>query len=396
MAEIILTDEQTQLLDILTHWYKYDTKIKPYFSYSGGPGVGKSTVIKTFIENLGLGYEEVACAAYVGKAVLVLLRNNLKATTIHSLIYNTYPEVIKPNIDDPDQKVKIKLKTVLKTSLDPNIKLIVIDEATMVNDKMRDEILSFGIPTIFIGDINQLPPVFGISSVMLKPDFKLTKIMRQAENDPIVQICQAILQNRDIPYGTYGLSKVVDHYDFNEKLLTDFDIIICAKNKTREMLNTNIRKEILHIDSKYPVIGDKLICTQNNWDVCTNGIFPTNGLIGYVENIDNSKIYKGYSLIDFRPDFMTDSFDNIELDRKFISLSYEDKKEYGISKYNKFDYGYVITAHKSQGSEADNVLFIDENFWDKELSKKMRYTAVSRARKSITYVKVPSYNRKYY
>lgn len=111
------------MLDILTHWYKYDTKIKPYFSYSGGPGVGKSTVIKTFIENLGLGYEEVACAAYVGKAVLVLLRNNLKATTIHSLIYNTYPEVIKPNIDDPDQKGKNKIKDGSKNIVRPKYKI---------------------------------------------------------------------------------------------------------------------------------------------------------------------------------------------------------------------------------------------------------------------------------
>jgi exodeoxyribonuclease-5 len=80
------------------------------------------------------------------------------------------------------------MRFILKDKLDDDIKLIIIDEAAMVNDKMREELLSFGIPVIFLGDHNQLPPVIGKSSMLDKPDFILTKIMRQAENDPIVYL----------------------------------------------------------------------------------------------------------------------------------------------------------------------------------------------------------------
>lgn len=392
---IELTDEQNQLKDNLHHWFKYETHKKPYYSYSGGPGTGKTTVIKEFISDLGLSFDEVMTAAYVGKAVLVLLRHGLNAMTVHSLIYYTYPVAIKPNDDSIDQRVKIKLKTKLKDTLDEKIKLIIVDEATMINDKMKNELLSFNIPIIFIGDINQLPPVFGISSVMLKPDFILTKIMRQAEDDPIVRLCQDILYDREIKYGTYGLSKVVPYYNIDKSLLTDYDIIICNKNKTKEMINDSIRHEVLNINSLYPVIGDKLICKQNNWDACVDGIFLTNGLIGNVTNIERNRLCKGYMVIDFQPDFMSNAFENLQLDREFITLDAKEKQDYGMSKYNKFDYGYAITSYSCQGSEYDNVLYIDEPFWNKETTKKARYTAVSRAKKSITFVKAPI-NRRYY
>lgn len=383
--DIILTDEQKILIQKLKSWYF--NRVKPYFAYSGAPGTGKTTVINALIDELKLKEDEFITAAYVGKAVLVLLRKGLRASTIHSLIYNVYPEVINPPANSTE-KPKIRLKFALKDKLDPNLKLIIIDEATMVNDKMKDLILSFGIPVVFIGDINQLPPVFGISSVMLKPDFILTQLMRQKEDDPIVMFTQMILKGEPIRTGTYGASRVIDYHSIDKSLLTDYDMIICKKNKTREMLNRKIREDVLHRTSIDPVIGDKLICRQNNRDHYIGQFFLTNGLIGYVESIDKSSLYKGYLSIDFRPDFLdTEVFEDVELDYKYIRLDFNERNEYGMSNFNKFEYGYAITSHLSQGSEADNVLFIDEFFWDKDLNRKASYTAVSRAKKSITIVK---------
>ena len=57
-----------------------------------------------------------------------------------------------------------------------------------------------------------------------------------------------------------------------------------------------------------------------------------------------------------------------------------------MSRFVKFEYGNVITAHLSQGSEYDRVLFIDEAFGSRELRKKIKYTAISRASKSIDIV----------
>jgi ATP-dependent exoDNAse (exonuclease V) alpha subunit len=339
------------------------------------------------ISDLGLEPHQVAAAAYVGKAVLALLRNGLIATTIHSLIYITYAEIIRPAENAVDQRIKTKLKFKLKESLDEQTRLIIIDEATMVDDRMRDEILSFGIPTVFIGDKNQLPPIFGKSSVMDNPNFTLTKIMRQAEGDPIVYLSQRVLHDDPLLFGEYGKSSVVPLYKVDSSIIDDFDIVICGKNSTREEINNSIRNDVLGYTSKRPLIGDKIICRQNNWDYCVDGIYLTNGLIGYITDLDLSSLSRGYGKIDFRPDFMVNSFENVCIDYRYILADVAARLDYGVSEFNKFEYGYAITAHLSQGSEYDRVLFIDEPFWDKDTTKKLRYTAITRAKESIKIVK---------
>jgi exodeoxyribonuclease-5 len=257
----------------------------------------------------------------------------------------------------------------------------------MVNDQMREDILSFGIPVVMMGDCNQLPPVFGKSSILDYPDFTLTKIMRQAEGDPIVYLSQCILKGIPIDYGMYGKSRVVSHIPIDRRVVTDYDMIICAKNKTREMLNDRIREDIFHYYDRKPMLGDKVICRQNNWCENINGIYLTNGLVGNITNINYCSLYRDILYIDFQPDFMEDSFEQLSVDYKYLKADFKDKKEFGFTELEKFEYAYAITAHLSQGSEYPNVLFMDEKFHDEETTKRLRYTAVTRARESVTYVK---------
>jgi len=384
-----LTDEQIELKREIKHWYK--TLYKPYYYYSGAAGTGKTTVIQSVISDMGLADNEIISAAYVGKAVLVLMRHGLKACTIHSLIYTTTFVSEKTLVMDENGNIhhttKRKMKFVLKDRLDPDIRLIIVDESGMVNDKMREEILSFGIPLVMLGDMNQLPPVFGKSSILDTPDFILTKIMRQAEGDPIVYLSQCILNDIPLKYGNYGLSNVVSEIDISRKLIEDYDMIICAKNKTRDHLNTSIREEILHRYTPEPMIGEKMICRQNNWDECINGIYLTNGMVGYITDVDYSSLYRNLLYVGFRPDFMDEGFDVLDLDYKYLKTPFDEKKDFGLSDFNKFEFGYAITAHLSQGSEYNRVLFMDEFFHSPEMTKKLEYTAITRARDQITIVK---------
>ena len=84
---IELTDEQLDLKRRIIHWYRHYGQGKPYYYYSGAAGTGKTTVIHSIVEELGLKKNEYMGCAYVGKAVLVLLRHGINASTIHSLIY---------------------------------------------------------------------------------------------------------------------------------------------------------------------------------------------------------------------------------------------------------------------------------------------------------------------
>lgn len=268
----------------------------------------------------------------------------------------------------------------------------------MVNDKIREDIMSFGIPIIMTGDSNQLPPVIGNSSILDTPDFVLTKIMRQAEGDPIVYLSQCILNDVPIEYGMYGKSSVVPSIEIDKHVLTDYDMIICAKNKTREELNNKIREEVLHYDDIKPRLGDKLICRKNNWQENLHGIYLTNGLVGYITEIDYCSMYRDVIYIDFQPDFMEDSFEKLTLDYKYFKAPWQEKKDYGFNfkENERFEYAYAITAHLSQGSEYENVIFMDEKFHDPLTLKRLRYTAITRARNSITYVKKENEKKFYY
>lgn len=385
-----LNNEQKLLVQALKKWYR--VRNKPYFVYTGPGGVGKTSVIKYFINEMKLKRDEVQGIAFIGKASLVLARHGINASTIHSLIYNTMFEtvnIMEENNDSVIMRRKNDMKFVLKERLSKKLKLIIVDEGSMVNDTLKDHILSFKIPTVFMGDMNQLPPVFGTSSIMKNPDFTLTQIMRQAQDNPIIYLSQCILNDIPLKYGQYGTSRVIERLDVNKNILTDYDIILCGKNKTKENINNEIRHNILKIDKREPIIGDKLISEQNDWSYSINGIYLTNGTIGFVKDIDYSTLHKKYIELDFRPEFMKKSFRNMELDYKYLLTPSKDKKQYGMSKFHKFDYGYAITTHKSQGSEFPNVLFVDEPFYDKATLKMLRYTAITRARESITIVKSP-------
>lgn len=385
-AHVELTEEQTTLVKRLKDWYTKGTR--QWFSYTGAAGTGKTTVIKAFIEELGI--ERYIACAFVGKAVTVLSRHGLPASTIHSMIYNVMWVPVLDAQGNPvlkdDGRPKMRVEFALKPSIKGDPQLIIVDEATMVNDDLAEDILSFGIPTVFIGDNNQLPPVFGVSSVMLNPDFWLTKIMRQAEGDPIIYLSQKVLNREYIRYGQYGKSSVRPYINLGANY-TDYDAIITATNRARDDINNHIRHNVLKIKSELPVIGDKLICRQNDWDRSIEGnIFLTTGMTGVVTDINRSLASHRYMSINFQPDISDEEFFNLMLDSSYIRKSYDERKEYGFSTYEKFEYGYAVTCHAMQGSSAPRVLYYDQWFHDAELTKKIRYTAITRAEESLDMV----------
>lgn len=107
------------------------------------------------IDYLGLKKKEVLFATYVGKATLPLRKQKLNAKTIHSQFYELY-ETYAINPDGTPVVVNGKFKKTYRFKLvdeiDPRIKLIVIDESGMVPEKMSEEIKTFGVPIIALGE----------------------------------------------------------------------------------------------------------------------------------------------------------------------------------------------------------------------------------------------------
>lgn len=345
--------------------------------------------------------QSVAFVTPTGKAATVLIRQGISATTLHRLIYQSITQ--ETEIEVNGKKIKIeKLSFKRRENIDKSIKLIVLDEASMVSDDVMYDLLQFGVKMIICGDNAQLPPVEGLNTYLKEPDFTLRQIVRQQLDNPIIKLSQMAREGIYIPYGRYGDSVSVLNKRFftGEKrrhCLTTADQIICGINKTRTAINNEIRSMLNR--GPFPESGDKLICTLNNWEQFIDSDFRfnlVNGIIGTVYNpfYDSST---GIGFMQFKVDFLDElcpealPFDTgIFTDGRYIYkhgdyfASYdEDGEPSGAYTLNRFEYGYCISCHKAQGSEFDNTVIFDESYAFKEDRNRWLYTAITRTKKKL-------------
>ena len=398
---IELNEGQQECLKKLIQWWKNGDR--QLFEISGAAGTGKTTIIKYLIDTLDdIDIDNVLFVALVGKAAMQMTKSGVMASTIHSAIY--YPvEVDK--VDENGKKI-VKEGRVLKEirfkkrpKLEGDIKLIVVDEAPMVDKKVAKDLFSYGIPIIALGDLNQLPPIFGEPVFLQKVDHVLTQIMRQKEDNPILALSQKIINDPvlRIEPGTYGdklmIIKKNDFFRYYQDTFHKSDIVICGKNSTRDQMNEMIREEYYNahgidlnsIDLPELLLGDKIICRKNNWSICLGNVNLINGLVGYVTGIDYESKTKTLMNIDFRPEFLDRSFENIPINLKYFFGNRKTKDWIKSIPHSGelFEFGYCITCHLSQGSQYGKVIVLAERFGDIDFYRKWLYTAVTRASEKL-------------
>lgn len=396
----VLNKGQSECLDKLIEWWKGYNHRKQTFQISGLAGCGKTFLIRHLIETMDdLKFENVLFVAYVGKAAMQMARTGLNASTIHSAIYFAVEVPKKDEFGNnimKEGRVVLTTKFFKKPNLDPNIKLIVVDEAPMVDAKVAADLLSFKLPMICLGDLNQLPPVIGEPFFLRKPDYTLTEIMRQKAGNPILDLAQHIIHDKFIQLkpGTYGdkltIIKRKDFMDFYSHKLLESDVVICGKNSTRDELNKTIRAlafKARGFEGQVPdlSIGDKLICRKNNWAIEEEGINLINGLVGTVQSIDFENKGSDTIPIDFKPDFIQSTFEGLKLNTKYFygTRQYKEALKKTPHSGELFEFGYAITCHLSQGSQYEKVIVFSEVMGDTEYYRKWLYTAVTRASEEL-------------
>src|SRR5690606_3847067 len=126
----------------------------------------------------------------------------------------------------------------------------------MVNEELGMDLESFGKKILVLGDPAQLPPVKGAGYfINAKPDIMLTEVHRQAEENPIIKMATMVRNQRPVPIGMYGESRV--QLAMQANLVMECDQFIVGKNDTRKVANERARdllqKEgLLEVDPMSP------------------------------------------------------------------------------------------------------------------------------------------------
>lgn len=371
-----LSEDQKNALISIKNWWK--NKSKQYFVLGGCAGSGKSSLISFIIKQLGLEKREfdVLKCAITGKATLVLKRKGFQANTVHSIIYETTKKIV-------DDKIYFQFH---KRDYLP-YSLIIVDQASMISEQVFNDVLSFNIPVIFIGDHQQLPPVKSTFNIMSNPDFRMQKVLRQLQESPIIQLSIKAIRGQKIPFKQFsdGVQKI--HYDdLTDKMLLDAGQIIVGTHNKRIIVNQTIRQ--LYGYGQNPCDGQKLIAISNSKPI---NIY--NGQIVYL--VKDAIVKKDHYQIQIIDQLQKTQavYAVLSQPRKItatIGLGTKEilNKKYGTT-VGHFNFGYAITAHASQGSSWEDVMVMDDKFgiWEsKQLYHRHLYTCITRAQKTLTIV----------
>jgi exodeoxyribonuclease V alpha subunit len=366
---------------------------------TGGPGTGKTTIIKGLISIFSSLDFEIALAAPTGRAAKRMSEaTSHEAKTIHRLLEMDAAS----DIEGGAQFLRDENNT-----LDADA--VIIDEASMIDIYLMDSLLKAvknGSRLILIGDSDQLPSV-GCGNVLrdiidscVYPTVRLNEIFRQSQSSLIITNAHRINE---------GISPILDKRgadsDFfflpresEESIAMTVTDLVCSRlprsygddiiNKTQvitpsrkglsgtDNLNAMIqsvlnppapgKKEKKYRDVVFRV-GDRIMQTKNNYTVewedndGKNGMGIYNGDIGVINSIDT--------------------------DENTFEVQFDDRRcTLDFTAFDEIDHAYAITVHKSQGSEYNAVVIPLYNCAPMLLSRNLIYTAVTRGARMVILV----------
>jgi len=356
---------------------------------TGGPGTGKTTIIKAIVELYqqlnNLSYEslisEIALLAPTGRASKRLSESTfLPATTIHRFLkWNKETNKFAINEYDKD-----------------NSKLIIVDEVSMLDESLFDSLLkglTDNIKLILVGDYNQLSSVAPgqvlkdlIESEMI-PVVSLEELYRQDENSYIPILAQEIKNNE--------LSE--DFLDAKG----DYLFLECSSNSIRKNL-VNICNQLIEKDYVYKNIqlmapmykGENGIDILNkdlqnvfnprsdskNEVVVGDVIFRENDKVLQLVNMPDENVFNGdigviKEIINSNNSDSGETEIIVDFDSNLVKFLPKD--------YSKLKHGFIISIHKSQGSEFDMAIIPISKSYSRMLYRKLIYTGITRAKKKL-------------
>lgn len=367
---------------------------------TGGPGTGKTTIIRAIIRiytTLGLSY---VLAAPTGRAAKRMTESTMsEAKTIHRLLEFEYSE----NDDEPnfcrDESNPLKAD------------VVIIDEASMIDANLFFSLLRAirpGTRLLLIGDASQLPSVGAgnvLKDIISCGAFsvgRLNEIFRQEGGSSIIVNAHNINNGRYPDFSNKSAdfffmqrsvggdvaSTIVQLFDkrlpakYGPQITDEIQVLCPTKKSECGTINLNkLLQKIKNPESEEKVQikvrdfilreGDRVMQTKNNYDVTwvkenfwgenEEGLGVFNGDIGTVEKID--------------------------IKNEIITIVFDGKTvEYEYSNLEEIEHAYAVTIHKSQGSEYPVVIIPILQVAPLLMTRNLLYTAITRAQRMVILV----------
>lgn len=341
LVDISLTDKQNAALKTLKARILSNEKITILQGYSG---TGKTTVLTFLLNELPYSEHNIIFCCFTGSATRLLQTKGLNAKTIHSLIYEP---IVKRGIC-------IGFRKKSREDLE-GLRLIVVDEFSMVSNELMQDLESFNIPLLLVGDQAQLSPIGEANKYINGHHAYLDEVMRQALENPILWAATKIRKNEVVKEGVHGNILYMGRKgNLKPEWLRKDVQFITGTNATRQKINLQINGS--------PAVskGDKVIFLKNDWD---EGVI--NGTIAEIKSL--KKNYQTYAL-----DFVDELGIGHKDYRCYFQKPFTQKDQF-------FDWAYCLTSTKSQGQTFDCAgVIIDDFYVFKEDKIKHQYVALTR------------------
>ena len=405
-------------------------------------------------KHLVSGTPGIVFCAYTRRATANLRRNlpeDLKANciTIHKLLeYEpVFYTVTDPETGDEKSIMKFEPTRNSYNPLSPDIRVVVFEESSMIGIELYKEVieaLPHNVQYIFLGDIQQLPPVFGAAILGYKmlelPTVELTEVYRQALESPIIRLAHRILSGTTImpqeleDWRVAGLTLhpwkkklhpdiacltfakfIIQAYD-KAAYNPEEDIILLPFNKSfgtdevnKHIANYIARKKglltyevIAGFNKHYLSVGDKVLVDKEdaiithiepNPNYTGTSFQPPSVFLDYWGHNQNPQETAQEEMDEDAVDFLLSQVSSVEDEDRVRQAShiiylrrYDSDDEFKLDSaagLNSMSLGYAITIHKSQGSEWRKVFLILHQSHATMLQRELLYTAVTRAKEEL-------------
>lgn len=392
---MILTNDQYYGLSLLNRWYmKYNHQI---IDISGTIGTGTWDMVQEFISGNDLDPREIMYLSYNQKQVLELAFKKYHAYYIDGMIYK-YTRFVDfntiPIINSRSRELKYEYKKEVRKKINERYKLIIVLDSVLMNHQTMKDLSSFGLPIILLRDPMLLPSPD--TYVFLRnPNIELREIHPSYAKSPIIYFAHKVINMEKLNPGNYDNLTIVPKKQMNLFNLKSSDMNITISKSLRDEINNIYRDKILHKKNLINSINERMIVTHTMYNrKIINGeekrikIYLTKGMVGYINRIYKHVETTKYVPIEFRPEFYHESFADLSMDRHYLNNLNIQSHQLIPDEIIKLKYAYALSADMSRLSHWDKVtLVIDPNEeGDTELQQRLIYTAVTRAKKSLTII----------